>query len=267
VNRCLAEGRKSFLARYAGIEAGEECERWAPALSAMVDGEASAEQLLELRPHLRNCGACRATVRELRGSSAPLVAIFPVGGLAVGGASGPVDAASAAIVRLWELVWSSVTEKAAAMAYRGNAFVDAVTTGKAAATAASVAAIAGGGIAVEEAVVHSSEPPRAVPTTDAAGPSVTQVARSSGREPAAPRNSKRRSSVKRRPVVRVPERSVRPTSRTATARTATARTATTSTIPPSVAAPTPPSATTSTPTAAAASRKPGRASEFEVERP
>src|SRR3954467_301713 len=59
VNRCLAEGRKSFLARYAGIEAGEECRRWAPALSAMVDGEATAEQLLQLRPHLRNCAACR----------------------------------------------------------------------------------------------------------------------------------------------------------------------------------------------------------------
>src|SRR3954451_20075942 len=28
VNRCLAEGRKSFLARYAGIEEGEECRRW-----------------------------------------------------------------------------------------------------------------------------------------------------------------------------------------------------------------------------------------------
>src|SRR3954451_20972380 len=37
VNRCLAEGRKSFLARYAGIEAGDECRRWAPVLSAMVD--------------------------------------------------------------------------------------------------------------------------------------------------------------------------------------------------------------------------------------
>src|SRR5262249_39155473 len=36
VNRCLAEGRKSFLARYAGIETGEECRRWAPVLSAMV---------------------------------------------------------------------------------------------------------------------------------------------------------------------------------------------------------------------------------------
>src|SRR4029078_2440816 len=42
VNRCLAEGRKSFLERYAGIESGQECERLAPALSAFVDGEADA---------------------------------------------------------------------------------------------------------------------------------------------------------------------------------------------------------------------------------
>src|SRR3954449_8827048 len=82
VNRCLAEGRKSFLARYAGIEAGEEGRRWAPVLSAMVDGEASAEQLMQLRPHLRNCAGCRAALRELRGSNAPLAALFPVGGLA-----------------------------------------------------------------------------------------------------------------------------------------------------------------------------------------
>ncbi len=263
VNRCLAEGRKSFLARYAGIEAGEECERWGPSLSAMVDGEATAEQLLELRPHLRNCGACRATVRELRGSSAPLVAIFPSGGAALGG-SGPLDAAGQAIARLWELVWSAVNEKAAATAYRANSFVDAVTTGKMAATAASVAAIAGGGIAVEEAVVGSPEPPRAVLSTDAPGPSVTQVARSSGREPAAPRSSRRRSSVKRRPVVRVPARKLRPASRTATVKPTT----TTTRIPAYVAAPTGAIATTKAPAPRpAAPVGSGRSGEFEVERP
>ncbi|MEA2284415.1 MAG: hypothetical protein QOJ21_458 [Solirubrobacteraceae bacterium] len=73
--------RESFLARYAGIEAGDECKRWAPVLSAMVDGEATSEQLMQLRPHLRNCAGCRATVRQLRGSNAPLVALFPIGGL------------------------------------------------------------------------------------------------------------------------------------------------------------------------------------------
>ncbi len=53
VNRCLTEGRRAFLRRYAGIEAGEECERWASVLSAVADGEATPRQLLEARPHLR----------------------------------------------------------------------------------------------------------------------------------------------------------------------------------------------------------------------
>ena len=41
VNRCLAEGRRAFLERLAGIESGTECERLAPRLSALADGEAS----------------------------------------------------------------------------------------------------------------------------------------------------------------------------------------------------------------------------------
>jgi hypothetical protein len=69
VNRCLAEGRKSFLERYAGIESGQECERLAPALSAFVDGEADAAQTVALRAHLRQCLACRATVRGLHDAS------------------------------------------------------------------------------------------------------------------------------------------------------------------------------------------------------
>src|SRR5215216_2185278 len=65
VNRCITEGRARFLKVYAEIEAGEECERFAPTLAALVGGTASADALLELRPHIRNCAACRATVREL----------------------------------------------------------------------------------------------------------------------------------------------------------------------------------------------------------
>ncbi|MGH2943938.1 MAG: sigma factor, partial [Solirubrobacteraceae bacterium] len=65
VNRCLTEGRRSFLARYASIESGAECERWQPVISAMVDGEATPEQLTDLRPHLRNCPGCRATLKAL----------------------------------------------------------------------------------------------------------------------------------------------------------------------------------------------------------
>ena len=41
VDRCLKEGRRAFAARLAGIEAGDECDRLAPVLSTLVDGEAT----------------------------------------------------------------------------------------------------------------------------------------------------------------------------------------------------------------------------------
>jgi RNA polymerase sigma factor (sigma-70 family) len=65
VNRAITEGRARFLRVYAEIEAGEECERFAPTLAALIAGTASADALLDLRPHIRNCATCRATVREL----------------------------------------------------------------------------------------------------------------------------------------------------------------------------------------------------------
>ncbi len=91
MNRCLTEGRRNFLARYAEIESGAECDRWAPAISAMVDGEATPEQLLALRPHLRNCPACRATLKAMQESSSPLAALLPV---PLVGSAAPEGAAS-----------------------------------------------------------------------------------------------------------------------------------------------------------------------------
>jgi RNA polymerase sigma factor (sigma-70 family) len=161
VNRCLAEGRKSFLARYAGIEEGEECRRWAPVISAMVDGEASAEQLVALRPHLRNCAACRAAVRELRGSNAPLAALFPVGAVGALGDhdGGSLDAAGDLLSRLWHSLWGDLSDRAATAAFRAQSLAQAVLPGKSAAIFASVAALAGGGVAIDEA--EKAEPPRA----------------------------------------------------------------------------------------------------------
>src|SRR4051794_20655713 len=53
VNRCLTEGRRAMLERLRGIESGRECERLAPLLSLLADGEAGAGDLRELRPHLK----------------------------------------------------------------------------------------------------------------------------------------------------------------------------------------------------------------------
>src|SRR4051795_11460835 len=175
VNRCLAEGRKSFLARYAGIEAGEECRRWAPVLSAMVDGEASAEQLMQLRPHLRNCAGCRAALRELRGSNAPLAALFPVGGLAaLAPDHGPFDAAGDLLSRLWQSLWGDLSDRAATAAFRAQAAAQAILPGKMVGVAASVAALAGGGIAIDEARL-TREAPRAVLRAPAVSTAAAQL--------------------------------------------------------------------------------------------
>lgn len=76
VNRSITEGRARFMKAYRGIEAGDACERYAGALAALVEGTASGAEVLELRPHLRHCAACRAAVRELRLSRRGRVALL-----------------------------------------------------------------------------------------------------------------------------------------------------------------------------------------------
>ena len=80
VNRCITEGRKRFLRLYEELETGAECERLAPVLASLAAGEASAEELLDIRPHLRNCPGCRATVRTLHASRlGRITALLPLG--------------------------------------------------------------------------------------------------------------------------------------------------------------------------------------------
>ena len=77
VNRCLTEGRRALSVRLAGIEGGVECAAFAPLLSALVDGEASAEQLARLRPHMKTCLSCRARLKEFRAAPARVAALVP----------------------------------------------------------------------------------------------------------------------------------------------------------------------------------------------
>jgi RNA polymerase sigma factor (sigma-70 family) len=158
VNRCLTEGRKSFLERYAGIESGAECERWAPVISAMVDGEATSEQILELRPHLRNCPGCRATLKALRDSSAPLSAVLPIPlAVVVGAGGGGGEHLSNLVMRTYEALAGGVHERAVHTVTKAQAAIEAAAAGKVAAVAASAAAVAGGGYAtVERTVRHAA---------------------------------------------------------------------------------------------------------------
>src|SRR4051794_4719076 len=87
VNRCITEGRKAFLKRVAGIESGAECERLTPIISKLADGEASPEEMHLVRPHLKSCLACKATLREYRAAPARIAGLVPpVVALAGGGA-------------------------------------------------------------------------------------------------------------------------------------------------------------------------------------
>jgi RNA polymerase sigma factor (sigma-70 family) len=160
VNRCLAEGRKSFLERYAGIEAGAECERLAGSLSALADGEADAAQTVELRRHLRQCMACRASLRGLHEAAQPLTVVFPAAGL-VAASSGAQETGSF-FMRVYETVTVHLHERAANSFLRAQAIVDTVTAGKMAAAAASAAAVAGGGVAVEGALTSAPDRPAAL---------------------------------------------------------------------------------------------------------
>ncbi len=76
VNRAITEGRRRFMRAYEGIEAGEECERFSPIVQALAEGAATSAQVLEIRPHLRHCVACRATVRDLHLSRLRRASLF-----------------------------------------------------------------------------------------------------------------------------------------------------------------------------------------------
>ncbi|HEV7363359.1 MAG TPA: sigma-70 family RNA polymerase sigma factor [Solirubrobacteraceae bacterium] len=151
VNRCLTEGRRRFLERYAAIESGAECERWADVLSALVDGEASSADLLAVRPHLRNCPACRARIREFRRVPRALGAVMPVAALALHDVPGTAHhAAPRALGRAYEAVTAGLPDRMIASAQRLHAGLEAASSGKLAAVAMSATALGGGVAAVDD---------------------------------------------------------------------------------------------------------------------
>jgi hypothetical protein len=144
VNRCLTEGRRAFAERLEEIHAGAECERLAEKLSALADGEAGAEDLALLRPHLRSCLVCRTRLREFRAAPARVAALASPAAAAAAsdGGGGPRG--------LLESFVGAVQHKTASFGERAHAAVELAAGQKVAAVAASAAALAGGGAAVEQ---------------------------------------------------------------------------------------------------------------------
>lgn len=177
VNRCLTEGRRSFLSRYATIESGAECERWLGVISAMVDGEATSEQIVQIRPHLRNCPGCRTTLKTLQRSAEPLSAVLPIP-LMAAGAAGVGDPAASFVIRVYEMLVGGVHDRAAATVIKTQAVLEASAAGKAAAIAGATAAVASGGYAtVERSLGDSgSTRPSKVQKVDDVPPPATSAA-------------------------------------------------------------------------------------------
>jgi len=238
VNRCLYEGRRSLLERYAGIESGEECERWAPLLSTLVDGEATNAELVELRPHLRACAACRGVVRELHRSGESLRIVLPVG--AIVAAAAQVEPAGHVFVKVYETATTWLGERAASSFVRAQLVVDAASAsaGKATAIAAASAAVAGGG-AVALSHEDGDVTPRPAATIAPLGRAAEPVeARGSQRELTIDEQVARRVAQVRRRLSRraAAAAAARPTSTPATVQAAAPKAAATSTDTP-VAAP------------------------------
>ena len=127
------------------IERGAECARYEPLLSALADGEASAEQLAVLRPHMRTCLSCRARAARVQGDARARGGAGAAGGAGGGGrrraAAEPVEVAAGA-----------------ALGERLHAAAELATGQKVAAVAASAAALAGGGTAIDEFANHQGPP-------------------------------------------------------------------------------------------------------------
>jgi RNA polymerase sigma factor (sigma-70 family) len=184
VNRCLVEGRRAFVARVEGIESGAECERLAPLLSAVADGEASADDLAVVRPHLRGCPSCKATLRAYR--EAPAIMRDLSAGVAAAGAFG----------WLGDRVWSAL-----------RSLFETAGAQKAAAVAASTAVVAGGGAATVHVVHQPTERPAAERAAAAqTAPSPTATAPSTHAAPAATPSTAGKRHLGAKPKKRPPRR-------------------------------------------------------------
>jgi RNA polymerase sigma factor (sigma-70 family) len=187
VNRCLTEGRRAFLGRLSAIRAGEECERLEPVLSAVADGEAGADELALLRPHMKTCLSCRARLREFREAPGRVAALFPMAALTGTGGEGlrgPLEAAIASVQQKLDGLVGATQHKAAALGERAGMAGELVAGQKLAAVAASAAALAGGGTAIDHFAGHHG-PPR---------PDGAEVARTPERAQPEPRKAAARAA-------------------------------------------------------------------------
>ena len=115
-----------------------------------MDGEATAENLATLRPHIRTCLSCRAALREYRSAPATAAALVPVAAFAVPGRAGLPD------------LPARVAEVLAGWSQKAQAATELATAQKVAAVAASTAVLGGGAAVTVHKVEPRAEPPKPV---------------------------------------------------------------------------------------------------------
>lgn len=77
INRHLSEGRARMRNMLERIESGHRCAELAGRLSRYCDGEATPDEVAEVRDHLEQCLACRSTLHRYRVVPRRAAALFP----------------------------------------------------------------------------------------------------------------------------------------------------------------------------------------------
>jgi RNA polymerase sigma factor (sigma-70 family) len=147
VNRSLTEGRKRFHDRFAQIESGRRCRRFASLLSAASDGEAAPDDERLLKTHLRACPGCRATLRDYRTLPARLTELLPPAVLL------PALQKESWWSRLYDTIGLWTADRSGALGHKIQQVGETLSAQKATAVVASTAALTGGTL-VGERVSH-----------------------------------------------------------------------------------------------------------------
>lgn len=140
VNRCLSEGRREFASHVNRLESGEVCKRIFPLIARLADNELSADREMAARAHLEGCFACQVNLRACREAPRQAAIAFPVA--AAGGIFAQAGDALSSL-------FASLQERLAPVA---APTAEASFAKKAAAVVAVSAAIAGGGVTIDQVV-------------------------------------------------------------------------------------------------------------------
>jgi hypothetical protein len=147
-------------------------------------------------------------VRGLHDASRPLTVVLPGVGLVA--AAGGAAHTGSFFMRVYETVTMHLHERTANSLLRAQAIVDTVTAGKMAAVAASAAAVAGGGFAVEGAMRTGDQRPGAIVLRDAQDLAAVPIARRQRPQPATHTRAASKPRAHAKPHVRARRRASAP---------------------------------------------------------